>query len=95
MARGLDGIFAMRYRFALPVHRRLRIGIPLLALALAVSADASKPRLRLERIDATNFASDGTVRVFASVVELEGNVDDDRASRAFVLKMDGKRVGRR
>ena len=83
----------MRYRFALAVSRRLRSIIPLVVLALALSADASKPRLRLERIDATNFASDGTVRVFASVVELEGNVDDDRASRAFVLKMDGKRVG--
>ena len=82
----------MRYRF-LPVHRRLRVSIPLLALALAVSADASKPRLRLERIDASQFADDGTVRVFASVVELEGTVDDSRATRAFVLRMNGKSVG--
>ena len=65
-----------------------------MALALAVSADASKPRLRLERIDASQFADDGTVRVFASVVELEGSVDDGRATPAFVLKMDGKSVGR-
>ena len=64
------------------------------ALALAVSAHASKPRLRLERIDASSFAADGTVRVFASVVELEGNVDDGRPTPAFVLEMDGKRVGR-
>ncbi len=83
----------MRYRFALPVRRPLRFVILLVALALALPADASKPRLRLERIDASSFASDSTVRVFASVVELEGNVDDGRASRAFVLKMDGKTVG--
>ncbi|HEY2743790.1 MAG TPA: vWA domain-containing protein, partial [Polyangia bacterium] len=76
------------------MRRYLRVAIPLLALALAVSADASKPRLRLERIDASSFADDGTVRVFASVVELEGTVDDDRASHSFVLKMDGKTIGR-
>ena len=75
------------------MHRRFRVSIPLLALALAVSADASKPRLRLERIDASQFADDGTVRVFASVVELEGNVDESRATRAFVLRMNGKSVG--
>jgi len=33
------------------------------------------------------------VRVFASVVELEGNIDDGRAGPAFILKMDGKRIG--
>ena len=91
---GLDGSRLMRYRFALPVRRRLRFWIPLLALALAVSADASKPRLRLERIDASTFAEDSKVRVFASVVELEGNVDDGRPRPAFVLKMDGKTIGR-
>ncbi len=84
----------MRYRFALPVRRPLRSLVPLVALTLAVSAGASKPRLRLERIDATSFASDGTVRLFASVVELEGNVDDGRAAPAFALKLDGKSVGR-
>jgi hypothetical protein len=84
----------MRYRFSLPVSHRLRVLFLLLGLALAVSADASKPRLRLERIDASTFAEDGTVRVFASVVELEGTVDDDRASHSFVLKMDGKTIGR-
>ena len=83
----------MRYRFALPVRRRLRLAIPLVLLALGLSADASKPRLRLERIDGSSFESDGTVRVFASVVELEGSIDDSRPTRAFVLKMDGKSVG--
>ncbi len=84
----------MRYRFALPVRHHLRVVIPLLAMALAVPADASKPRLRLERIDASTFAEDSTVRVFASVVELEGTVDDDRGSHSFALKMDGKTIGR-
>jgi len=84
----------MRYRFSLPVHRRVHFWIPLLALSLAVSADASKPRLRLERIDASTFAEDSKVQVFASVVELEGNVDDGRPTPAFVLKMDGKTIGR-
>ena len=84
----------MGYRFALAVRRRLRSLVPLVVLALAVSADASKPRLRLERIDASSFESDGTVRVFASVVELEGTVDDGRAAPSFALKMDGKSLGR-
>ena len=83
----------MRYRFAAPVRRRFRLAIPLVLLALGLSADASKPRLRLERIDGSSFEADGTVRVFASVVELEGNVDDSRPARSFVLKMDGKSVG--
>jgi len=83
----------MRYRFALPVRRRLRLAIPLVLLALGLSADASKPRLRLERIDGSSFEADGTVRVFASVVELEGNIDDSRPARSFVLKMDGKSLG--
>jgi FHA domain len=85
----------MRYRFARSVRRQSRVILGLLALTLAaVPADASKPRLRLERIDASRFESDGTVRVFASVVELEGNIDDGRAAPAFVLKMNGKSVGR-
>ncbi|MCU1282931.1 MAG: domain containing protein [bacterium] len=83
----------MRYGLT-PVRRRLPLWVPLVALALAVTADASKPRLRLERIDASAFASDSTVRVFASVVELEGTIDDSRAPPAFVLKMDGKTIGR-
>ncbi|MGZ3406549.1 MAG: FHA domain-containing protein [Polyangia bacterium] len=76
------------------MRRRLSLFAPLVALALAVSADASKPRLRLERIDASSFESDSTVRLFASVVELEGAVDDGRAAPTFVLKMNGKTIGR-
>src|SRR5437899_1196212 len=84
----------MRYGLTLLVRRRLLRYAPLITLALAVSADASKPRLRLERIDASSFASDSTVRIFASVVELEGTVDDSRSAPAFILKMDGKTIGR-
>lgn len=84
----------MRYRFASSVRRPSSLSLVLVALASAVPADASKPRLRLERIDASDFAGDGTVRVFASVVELEGTVDDGRAAPSFVLKMNGKTLGR-
>ena len=78
----------------MPVSRSLLVAIGLVALASALPADASKTRLRLERVDAGSFASDGTVRVFASVVELEGNVDDDRTAPQFTLEMDGKRIGK-
>src|SRR5882672_7698393 len=84
----------MRYRFSLPVRRWSRMILVGLALTLAVPADASKPRLRLERIDAGEFENDGTVRVFASVVEIEGNVDDDKSGPMFTLRMNGKSVGR-
>ncbi|HEX4459646.1 MAG TPA: hypothetical protein VIA18_16820, partial [Polyangia bacterium] len=76
------------------VRRRLSLLVLGLAVSAALRADASKPRLRLERVDATQFAEDGTVRVFASVVELEGNVDDEHAAPAFTLRLDGKNVGR-
>jgi hypothetical protein len=66
----------------------------LVALLLGVGADASKPRLRLERIDTSEFDSDGTIRVFASLVELEGAVVDDRAGPSFVLKMGRKTIGK-
>ncbi len=61
---------------------------------LGVGADASKPRLRLERIDPSEFESDGIIRVFASLVELEGAVVDDRAGPSFVLKMGRKTIGK-
>jgi hypothetical protein len=61
---------------------------------LALPADASKTRLRLERIDSSEFSSDGTVRIFASIIELEGQVVDDRPGAAFQLKLNGKVVGR-
>ena len=90
----LDASSTMRYLLALPVLARTRVILVLAALALAVPADASKPRLRLERIDASSFETDGTVRVYASVVELEGSVDDGRAGPSFQLKMNGKSLGR-
>jgi hypothetical protein len=79
----------------LTVRRRLSLLVLGLAVStLALTAAASKPRLRLERVDAARFADDGTVRLFASVVELEGNVDEERAAPAFSLRLDGKSVGR-
>jgi hypothetical protein len=82
----------MKYDSGRLVRRSSFVAVGLLLLSL--SADASKPRLRLERIDTSNFESDGTVRVYASIIELEGNVDDDRAAPSFVLKMNRKSLGR-
>jgi hypothetical protein len=51
---------------------------------------AAHPTLRLERIDPLRFETDGQVRVFASVVELEGQVDDGKPAPSFELRIDGK-----
>jgi hypothetical protein len=59
--------------------------------AVAGAALASKPTLRLERIDPSTFASDGKVRVFASLVELEGQIDEGKGAQGFVLRTDGRR----
>ncbi len=61
--------------------------------AIALPADASKTRLRLERIDSSDFSSDGVVRIYASIVEMEGTIVDDRPAPAFQLKINGKSVG--
>jgi hypothetical protein len=58
-------------------------------LLLAIPADASKTRLRLERIE----SGDDGVRVFASIIELEGQIVDDRPAPSFDLKVNGKKVG--
>ncbi len=79
----------MRRRLSLLV-----LGLAVSTLAVSTLAGASKPRLRLERVDDAQLADDGTVRLYASVVELEGNVDDDHAAPAFTLRIDGKNVGR-
>src|SRR5207244_3807315 len=47
----------------------------------------------LERIDTSDFSSDGVVRLYASVVDLEGTVDENRPAPAFALKLNGKNVG--
>ena len=54
------------------------------------TAHATKPTLRLERIDPQGFATEGKVKLFASLVELEGQVDDGK--QAFSLKLDGKKT---
>ncbi len=68
----------------------LSVGLGLWLAVLAGDAHATKPTLRLERIDPARFAADGRVRVFASVVELEGQVDDGKVAQSFTLRVDGK-----
>ena len=81
----------MRYRFTLPVRRRWFVSESRCwRWRWPFRADASKTRLRLERIE----PSDDGVRVFASIVELEGQVVDDRPAPSFDLKVNGKKVGR-
>jgi FHA domain-containing protein/von Willebrand factor type A domain-containing protein len=64
------------------------------ALALAgASARADKPRCRLERIDAEALR-DERLKVYASVVELEGQVVEGVNAGEFVLRVDGKASGR-
>lgn len=46
----------------------------LLVLALSGQAEARRERLRLERIDATHCAEQGTIRAFVTELELEGIV---------------------
>ena len=59
-------------------------------LALSGVAHATRPVLRLERIDPQGFSTDGKVKLFASLVELEGQVDDGK--QGFSLKLDGKKT---
>ncbi len=66
----------------------------LLLLGICASpAFGEKPRCRLERIDAEALKDD-RLRVYASVVELEGQVVDGVAPGEFVLRVDGKSAGR-
>lgn len=74
---------------------RRALAVTLTCFCLSVSlAWAAKTRLRLERIDASDFPSDGTLRVYASVVELEGTVVEDKAAPQFTLRVSGKPQGR-
>jgi hypothetical protein len=63
-------------------------------IVLAGIAWASKTRLRLERIDPTEFASDGKIKIYASIVELEGTVVEDKSAPQFQLRVNGNLVGR-
>jgi hypothetical protein len=74
-------------------RRALRALLVASAAVLAVAAHASQTRLRLERLDASDYASDHQLRVYASVVELEGGVDDGRPPPAFTLLIDGRPAG--
>ncbi len=65
----------------------------LFLLALALPAHATRTRIRLERIDASEFPGSGRVRLYASVVELEGEVVEQLPAPAFSLTVDGAVVG--
>ncbi len=70
---------------------RLLARIAIVGSCLVVAlAWATKPALRLERIDPSAFASEGKIRLFASLVELEGQVDDGKAAHSFSLRVDGR-----
>jgi hypothetical protein len=68
--------------------------IVLLLGAASLPADASKTKLRLERIDSSQFADDGIVKLYATVVDLEGTIDENRPAPAFGLKLNGKSMGK-
>jgi Inner membrane component of T3SS, cytoplasmic domain/von Willebrand factor type A domain len=70
--------------------RVARLAIALLCVLFGAAVVASKPALRLERIDPSAFATSGKIRVFASLVELEGQVVDDKAASSFRLRVDEK-----
>ena len=79
-----------------PLLHRSTASLPgLLALLLAITlpAAAGKPRLRLERLDPSGLGED-KLRVFASVVELEGEVVDGLNAGEFGLLVDDKSAGR-
>ena len=66
----------------------------LAALALlGGEAGASKPRCRMERVEVVPGTSPTQLRVLASLVELEGNLQTLPAS-AFQLEIGGKAVGK-
>jgi hypothetical protein len=79
---------------------RRAAAVALCALALALSALAvadrgggDRTKLRLERIDDSELG-DGILKVYASVVELEGTVVDDKGPGSFTLYMGSKSLGR-
>lgn len=78
--------------------RRVSVGLVLLVAAVAVfvapenRAWAGKTYCHLERIDASQYG-DGKLRVYVSVVELEGDVVDDKGPKQFSLRANGKGLG--
>jgi hypothetical protein len=71
------------------------LGVVALLGALTIaSAHASKPRCRLEHVDASSFDQGGILRVTGGVVELEGLTSPDHPAREFRLLLGNKAVGR-
>ena len=63
-------------------------------LAAGSTAQAAKPRCRLERLDASRLDEDGRVKVVGGVVELEGQVNRDRPAASYRLQVNGKTVAK-
>lgn len=73
---------------------RQAAAVTLLLLCAALpDALASKPRCKLERID-PSLLGEGRLRLYASALELEGDIIDDLAPAAFTLLVNGKPRGK-
>ena len=69
------------------------LGPVVLSMALfSVDAQATKPRLRLERVDASRCGAEGLIDAYLVEIELEGQLRRFPASR-YRLVVDGKLVG--
>lgn len=77
-----------------PVRWGLVAGLLLLGSLVAASAQAGKPKCRLERLDATQIDDEGRVKVTGGVVELEGQLNSDRPAAAYRLLINGKPVAK-
>jgi hypothetical protein len=78
------------------VRRAAAVALGLIAIALSalsLAGGGERTKLRLERIDDSEL-SDGILKVYASIVELEGTVVDDKPPGAFTLYMGSKSLGK-
>lgn len=74
-------------------YRQAAAATLLLLCAALPDALASKPRCKLERID-PSLLGEGHLRLYASALELEGDIIDDLAPAAFTLLINGKPRGK-
>ena len=72
---------------------RFRLLTFLTLVSLGAPAFATKPRCKLERISTDELAN-GKLKVYASAVELEGDVIDGMPASAFTLLVNGKGKGK-
>ena len=84
----------LRYCGSTPSMWYRQAAVTLLFLCAALpDALASKPRCKLERID-PSLLGEGRLRLYASALELEGDLIDDLAPAAFTLLINGKPRGK-